>query len=296
MIFAYLDEFGHVGPFFGRHHPTHNTSPIFGLAGILLPEAAVRPFATFFLQHKQHLLASDIAKSGKQAYEWEKKGTNLFTAKSLERYPAIRQSMFSLINRIKQDNGRIFYYGRQKIYDRDDLNANGLYRTVFSHAIRQIDYYCRSIDQNYILIVDENSARKELLETAAKTMFGKDPTWKLLSPPFEVESYINQNIQAADWISSIVGRMWSSKVDPEGFGNYTQYQKYFWDRLHSAATHSTVMMRQKRPNVQKREHMIEQIGMLGHAILKAREAKLYVKTTTTTIETMETISAVKKET
>jgi hypothetical protein len=292
MIFAYLDEFGHVGPFFGRHHPTHNTSPIFGLAGILLPEAAVRPFATFFLQHKRHLLAADIDKSGKQGYEWEKKGTNLFTAKSLERYPAIRQSMFSLINRIKKDNGRIFYSGRQKIYDREDLNANGLYATVFAHAIRQIDSYCRSIDENYILIVDENSARKELLETAAKTMFGKDPTRKLLSPPFEVESYLNQNIQAADWISSIVGRMWNSKIDPDGFGNYVQYQKYFWDRLHSAATHSSVMTRAKQhtPPARKRETVV--MGGLGRVILEAQEAKLYMKTTTTIIETTETISPI----
>jgi len=52
MIFAYLDEFGHIGPFYGREHPSYNTSPVFGLAGILLPEESVRPFATFFLKAK----------------------------------------------------------------------------------------------------------------------------------------------------------------------------------------------------------------------------------------------------
>ena len=35
--FAYLDEFGHIGPYLGRHHPRHNDSPVFGFAGLVLP-------------------------------------------------------------------------------------------------------------------------------------------------------------------------------------------------------------------------------------------------------------------
>ena len=39
---AYLDEFGHVGPYIGRSDPRHNTSPVFGFAGFILPAEAVR--------------------------------------------------------------------------------------------------------------------------------------------------------------------------------------------------------------------------------------------------------------
>ena len=34
---AYLDEFGHIGPYIRRSHEIHNTSPVFGLGGIVLP-------------------------------------------------------------------------------------------------------------------------------------------------------------------------------------------------------------------------------------------------------------------
>lgn len=98
MIFAYLDEFGHSGPFFERGHPRHNASPVFGLAGFLMPERSVRPFASYFLNRKIDLLRPEIEVSGKQAYEWEKKGTNLFTPKSILKYPEIQRSAFRLIN------------------------------------------------------------------------------------------------------------------------------------------------------------------------------------------------------
>ena len=42
--FAYLDEFGHIGPYLGRQHPRHNDSPVFGFAGlVLLSTATPRP-------------------------------------------------------------------------------------------------------------------------------------------------------------------------------------------------------------------------------------------------------------
>ncbi len=63
--FVYLDEFGHIGPFMSRSSEKYNESPVFGLAGIILPEEAIRPFATSFLQLKEHIFTDEIGKSGK---------------------------------------------------------------------------------------------------------------------------------------------------------------------------------------------------------------------------------------
>jgi len=93
------------------------------------------------------------------------------------------------------------------------------------------------------MVVDEHSARKELLVTASKTMFGENPARRLLSPPFEVESYINQNIQAADWLAAIVGRLWAHEIRPNEYSDHQDFKKYFWDRLHQVITHSTVLPR-----------------------------------------------------
>ena len=62
--FAYLDEFGHIGPYLGRQHPRHNDSPVFGFAGLVLPVNEVRGFGTWFFQRKCHLLDFELERSG----------------------------------------------------------------------------------------------------------------------------------------------------------------------------------------------------------------------------------------
>ena len=57
---AYLDEFGHIGPYIDRTHPQHNDSPVFGLVGIVLPLDEARAFATWFFQRKCDLLAFEM--------------------------------------------------------------------------------------------------------------------------------------------------------------------------------------------------------------------------------------------
>lgn len=181
--------------------------------------------------------------------------------------------MLRLINEIRNCQGKIFYYGREKIRDTEDVRANGLYTTVFSHAIRQIDDYCKSIGQNFVLIVDEHSSRKELLETAAKTMFGHHPVKNLLSPPFEVESYLNQNMQAADWIATIIGRLWNYRVEPTEFSSLASYEKYYWRRIHAVATHSTVM---RRPAHEPKLAIFSgdsEVGTLGQKLKEALVVK-----------------------
>lgn len=212
--FVYLDEFGHIGPFMGRAGARYNESPVFGLAGIILPVDAIRPFATQFLQLKQHVFRSEIEKAGVPASHWEKRGSAIFTAKQVVRYPHFKSTGFRILNYVRDCGGKVFYYGREKISGTTDVNSTGLYTTVLSHAIRQLDKHAAASNSNFIMVVDEHTARKELLVTATKTMFGDEPARRLLSPPFEVESYINQNMQAADWIAAIVGRLWAHEIRP----------------------------------------------------------------------------------
>jgi Protein of unknown function (DUF3800) len=243
ISFVYLDEFGHMGPFMARTAAKYNESPVFGLGGLILPEAAIRPFATKFLQLKEHIFKNEIKKSGVIAGAWEKKGTSIFTAKQLAKYPHFKSTGFRLINSIRNAGGKIFYYGREKIAGTTDVNPMGLYTTVLGHTIRQLENYSASVNTNFVMVVDEHSARKSLLETAAKSMFGETPALHLLSPPFEVESYITQNIQAADWLCAILGRLWAHQLRPQEYADHTNFRNYFWDRLHQVTTHSTVLPR-----------------------------------------------------
>jgi hypothetical protein len=49
LYIAYLDEFGHIGPYVSHDHPRHKTHPVFGLGGVVLPYYQVRQFTTFFI-------------------------------------------------------------------------------------------------------------------------------------------------------------------------------------------------------------------------------------------------------
>lgn len=249
MLFAYLDEFGHVGPFVHRKDPLYRDSPVFGMAGIVLPEAAIRPFATKFLKLKEHAFEADIIRARKAGYNWEKKGSEIFRPKALEKYPAIREIGFRLLSELRDRGGKVFYHGREKMIGTTEVNPIGLYTTVFSATIRSLDKYANSVGSNFALVVDEHSSRKELLECAAKTMYGSRPTRKLVSPPFEVESYLNQNMQAADWIAAIVGRLGSYQILPDQFSDHEIAHRLFNDRIHAVATHSTIVERRVRPTV-----------------------------------------------
>jgi len=241
--FIYLDEFGHIGPFMSRQSPKYNESPVFGLAGIILPGDAIRPFATKFLQLKEHVFKEEIKKSRKLAAHWEIHGSAIFTPKGVSRYPHFRRTGFRILNYVKNCGGRVFYYGREKISGTTNVKPIGLYTTVLAHTIRQLERFSESVNANYIMVVDEHSARKQLLITATKTMYGRTPARHMLSPPFEVESYINQNIQAADWVAAIVGRLWNYKLLPDQFADHQNFTKYFWQRVHQVVTHSSVLPR-----------------------------------------------------
>ena len=82
---AYLDEFDHIGPFVARTDKKHNDSPVFGLAGIVLPMCAVRNFGTWFFQRKCELLQFEIDRSAKHPASWEKKGAGLYTKTNVEK-------------------------------------------------------------------------------------------------------------------------------------------------------------------------------------------------------------------
>jgi hypothetical protein len=246
MYFVYLDEFGHIGPYVGRTNPKFNESPVFGLAGMILPEDAVRPFATYFLKQKEGIFQNEIELSGKISAKWEKKGTSFIRTKPLSTYVELRRTLHRVIKKIDGMGGSIFYYGREKRRGvHEGLNPTGLYTTCMSHALRKINRFCDQRNSSFVVVMDQHSARKELLECAAKTMFGKEPCTRLASPPFEVESYLNQNIQAADWIATLIGRLSAYDVCPDEFSDYEYIKTIFADKIQKIQKASIL---EKRPH------------------------------------------------
>ena len=241
---AYLDEFGHVGPYVAREDPRHNASPVFGLGGFIMPAEQVRGFGTWFFQRKCELLDFEIQRSGEHPAVWEKKGSSLYTVTNVTRYAELRQTTFRMLNRIYRLGGRIFYYGIRKTADPATHDANAMYLSVLSEATRRLDAFCRedqSDPEQFILALDEHQQRVELLTSVARDMYGGDePRRHLIEPPFQLESHRYQTLQAADWIAGLVGRLGAAWKEPEVWPENVVFRRYFEWRLTSKQVRSGI--------------------------------------------------------
>lgn len=240
MFLVFLDEFGHVGPYVSRSDSRFCQSPVFGLAGFILPHEETRSFATWFLQQKQNLFSAEIEAAGAQAATWEKKGARLLTTRNFQKYPNLQQAMGRLINHISRKGGRLFYCGTLKHRSPEASNAEGLYDSVLARSITQIDQFCSARNEYCLIILDQYASRARLLETAKKTMFGARPARSLIEPPFHVESNLYQTIQAADWIATLISRLLAFRASPEEFSQWEWAERLFGDRLERVLTHSVL--------------------------------------------------------
>lgn len=240
--FAYLDEFGHVGPYVSRTDPRHNDSPVFGLAGLVLPAEEVRGFGTWFFQRKCQLLDSDIQRSGKHPAQWEKKGSSLFTAKNIRRYRRVRVMAERLLNEIERRGGFVFYVGVRKTAPPALHNANRLYTKVLLEAIKRIDQFC-ALDccrrENFVLVLDEHTLRPALITEVSRSMYGgPDRRRHLIEPLFHLESHRYQTVQAADWIAALVGRLGAIWADQGGFPENVVFRRHFEHRINRISRRS----------------------------------------------------------
>ncbi len=169
---AYLDEFGHVGPYVSRSDRRHNDSPVFGFAGFVMPAEEVRAFGTWFFQRKRELLDFEIRRSGKHPAVWEKKGSSLYRAANLSRYRGLRKLTGRLLTRIEQGGGHVFYAGIRKTSSPDAHDANALYSAMLRESIGRMDAFCREDcdpPARFLLALDEHPRRAELLTAVGAT-------------------------------------------------------------------------------------------------------------------------------
>jgi hypothetical protein len=239
LYFAYLDEFGHIGPYVARDDARYNTSPVFGLGGIILPSSEVRKFGTWFFQMKSRLLKFEIDNSGVHPATWEKKGSSLYTTRNIEQYRELRVATNRLLNKIEAVGGHTFYLGLQKTAAVADHNPRKLYVAVLRAAMRKLNNFCEKQDAEVMVVMDEHQDRAEILTAASQAMYGNYFT-NIIEPPFQVESHRYQTVQCADWVCGLIGRLAANQVRPDEYEEFAWAEKYFGERIRRVSTHSTV--------------------------------------------------------
>ncbi len=242
LFIAYLDEFGHVGPYIGRNDPKHKTSPVFGLGGIVLPSTQVRSFATWFYKLKMNLLKFEIDNSGVHPAKWEKKGSSLYTTKNISKYQELRAATNRILTKIERMGGFMFYVGLEKSGSVEEHDAEKVYRIAVKESIKRLDQHFAKTNDNMLIILDEQESnfRHKIVETASLSMFGKDNRKTLIEPPIQAESHLYQTLQCADWMCGLIGKLACHKVRPDEYSDFSWSETYFGSRILQASQRSGI--------------------------------------------------------
>lgn len=241
---VYLDEFGHIGPFVSKSDPKFKESPVFGLAGYIIPLQEARRFGTWFYQQKCRLLRFEIDRSAQHPAVWEKKGAALYTVTNVTKYRELRATTNRILNQIQEVGGKTFYVGLRKNHPPETANANALYHAVLKEAIKRLNEFCDddpAKNSRFLLALDEHDQRDQLLTTASMQMYGGDtPMRHLIEPPFQLESHRYQTMQVADWLAGLVGRLGAIWAEPDQYSENEVFRTYFEARLTASSVRSGV--------------------------------------------------------
>lgn len=213
VLVAYLDEFGHVGPYIGTGHGKFFHHPIFGYAGIVLPGHSIRAFGAKFEHVKARQFRLEILESGKHPRRWEKKGSEIFTTGSYERYPARVDFIEDLAVSLKRLHGRLFYYGEVKpVGPTSKTHQTPAERTqqALIETVRRLCRYAEACKEDLMVLLDDGGPmpREDAITSMASFIYSsEDRSMKrIIEVPMQLESHRYGALQFADWMCAVLTR------------------------------------------------------------------------------------------
>lgn len=215
MLLAYLDEFGHIGPFISKDHNKFKDHPVFGYAGFVIPAHNVRYLGGLFEFLKKSLLEWEISQSGKHPARWEKKGASLLTTKNIENHGSkIKPVLKRLFRKLDKLDGRLVFVGQLKPVgspaetgeSTSDRSAH-----VLRQVIKELADYADSLDEDILIFLDavDSKARLEALSVSASFIYASssaNSVKRVLEAPMQLESHLYGTTQFADWICALISR------------------------------------------------------------------------------------------
>lgn len=214
MLIAYLDEFGHVGPYVSRDHARYKDHPVFGYAGYIIPAKNARYFGAEFLRVKRTLFKTEIEQAEKPA-QWERKGAEYFSTGSITKRPEQVRAFTGLVTKLVDNGGNLFYYGDEKRRGTvKQTNKTSEDYTV--EALREtINRICRHAEhkgEEVLIFMDDftEKSRRELVAQMYGHIYARtknfDEMRLIVEPPLHIDSKVNSSVQFADWVCGLVGR------------------------------------------------------------------------------------------
>jgi len=230
VLIAYLDEFGHVGPYIRAGHPKFGQHPVFGYAGYVIPAVSVRSFGARFKTDRDRLFKTEINASS-SPHQWERKGSEYFSTGSIQKRPEQVRVFRSLVNALKKEGGAFFFYGDEKPRGtlKETAETSGD-RTVGSlrETVNRLCTYAENKGDELLILMDAitEKNRQELVAQMYAHIFSRsrrsrdhEEMRRIVEAPLHIDSRLNVGVQFADWVCALLGRMshWQL-VDGSEFG------------------------------------------------------------------------------
>lgn len=214
MLLAYLDEFGHVGPFLSVDHEKFNDHPAYGYAGFVIPASKVRKFGGEFEFLKESLLSWEIKRAKAHPRRWEKKGSALLSVVNNTKYgPEINRTLARLSKRLNVLGGKVVFWGQMKpVGLESETNESSSDRNVHAliQVVRNLCKYADKLDQDLMIFLDSVDSKPRLEAVSAIAGFiykQSDPALgRVLEVPMQLDSKYYGTTQYADWICALISR------------------------------------------------------------------------------------------
>lgn len=286
VLIAYLDEFGHVGPYVSPEHGKFFHNPVFGYAGIILPASNVRAFGAKFEHQKARQFRAEIFQSGKHPRRWEKKGAEIFTTGSYDRYPERVPFIAGLADYLIRRQGKIFFYGEVKSQGTTrETGITPAKRTsdALINTVRRLCEYAESVDDELLILLDEGGPmpREDAITSMASFIYSStDPSMRrIIEVPMQLESHRYGPMQFADWLCAILSRSshfhfstsdefaWAPRVLDQVIGSRATRGSRIWVPTRhtpvsaNALRHSQKwILRPERPTLRRSARLTQRIG------------------------------------
>lgn len=241
MFIAYIDEFGHQGPFISLNHPKHNTHPVFGYAGYVLPATNVRQLGGFFEFAKENLLSWEIKKANAHPRRWEKKGASLLTSKNIKLHgEEITRTLYRIYHQLSILDGELFFYGQEKPLGAvDKTHESPLDREnhCLFQTIKRLGAFAQSKNEELLVIMDATDAhnRERAVATLGKAIYSRSitDTNSVIEIPIQADSKMYGTVQLADWTCALLSRLTHYHfASPSEFSWSVDVANTVWKNLH----------------------------------------------------------------
>lgn len=214
MLVAYIDEFGHEGPYISPTHPKYHQHPVFGYAGMVLPASAARTFGAHFKRQRNNLFKT-LVDAHPTPSQFEKKGNEYFSTGSIEAYPSHVRVYQALLRTLYSLGGSLFYFGYEKpvgTVKETGMSSRDIVEKALRETINRISRHADGEQSDVLIIADAitDKTRREIASQMYAHIYSRSSSFpemrRAVEVPLHIESKLNSNVQFADWTCALVAR------------------------------------------------------------------------------------------